>query len=138
MNGTFRHNIDAKGRLFVPAKLREELGERFYVTKGLDNCLFVYPEAGWGEIEEKLKNLPLSRARRMQRMFFANAEYCTLDAQGRIVVPMALREHASLEKEVAIIGVGSRAEIWNAERWDRMNEEYDAESMAEDMDKIGF
>jgi len=139
MTGTYRHTIDQKGRLFIPAKLREELGESFYVTKEVDNCLVAYPKNVWKEIEEKMAALPRSKARNLQRMIFGSAERCELDSQGRILIPQALREYAGLEKEVAIVGVSNRAEIWNAARWDKLNEEeYTAESLEEAMELLGI
>lgn len=105
----------------MPARFREELGERFIVTKGLDNCLFVYPLKGWEEMEQKLKALPFTRAdvRAFARFFFSGATECELDRQGRILVPANLREYARLEKEVVIAGVSSRVEIWSRELWEK-------------------
>ena len=138
MTGSFKHTIDAKGRLFIPAKLRDELGECFYVTKGLDECLSLYPEETWKRIEAEVSSLPVSQSRDFQRMFFASASMCETDAQGRIVVPQVLRTYAGLEKDVTIIGVSSRAEIWNADKWDVEMNKMSAESLAEAMDKLGI
>ncbi len=139
MTGEFRHTIDVKGRLFVPSRFREELGESFYVTKGLDNCLSIYPEAAWKAIEEKVAALPLSKSRNLQRTLFASAVRCELDAQGRIVVPQKLRDYAHLSKDVAVIGVSTRAEVWDAARWDAVEtNELTAEGLAESMDELGF
>ena len=101
MIGQYQHNIDAKGRLFIPAKYREELGETFYVTIGLDGCLSVYSDAKWADLTAKYDALPISKARSM-RALFANAAKCEPDAQGRILIPVKLREYAALEKEVVI------------------------------------
>lgn len=137
MTGTYRHTIDAKGRLFIPAKLREELGESFYVTKEVDRCLVAYPEQAWHEIEQKMAALPRSKARNIQRMIFSCAERCEPDPQGRIILPMALREYASLDREVVIIGVSNRAEIWDAAGWNRMDaEEFTAENLEEAMELL--
>ncbi|MGI9951154.1 division/cell wall cluster transcriptional repressor MraZ [Moorellaceae bacterium AZ2] len=127
--GEYHHVIDDKGRVIMPARFREELGERFIVTRGLDNCLFVYPLKGWEEMEQKLKSLPFTRAdvRAFVRFFFSGATECELDRQGRILVPGNLREYARLEKEVVIAGVSSRVEIWSRELW----EQYLAETAAE-------
>ena len=138
MNGTYRQTMDAKGRLNIPIKLRTELGERFYVTKGLDGCLMVYAEADWRAIEEKMRALPLGKSRNLQRMLFANAELCVPDSQWRIVVPQELRDYAHLEKDVTIIGVGSRAEFWNSEAWDRVDGSMTSDDYAEAMDELGF
>lgn len=119
LTGEFQHAIDPKGRLFIPARLREELGERFVVTRGLENCLFVYPMKEWAALEEKLRSLPFTRAeaRGFQRLFFSGATECELDKQGRILLPAHLREYAGLEKDVVLIGVSTRVEIWNLASW---------------------
>ncbi|HHV61826.1 MAG TPA: division/cell wall cluster transcriptional repressor MraZ [Firmicutes bacterium] len=117
--GTFWHTIDAKGRLIMPAKFREELGERFIATKGLDSCLFVFPLSEWENQERQLRSLPLSRSdvRAYSRLFFSGAAECEFDKQGRIMIPAHLREYAKLEKDVVIIGVSTRIEIWNEPTW---------------------
>jgi len=137
--GEYQHTIDPKGRLILPAKFRYDLGEKFIVTKGLDNCLFVYPNEEWSKLEQKLSNLPLTSrdARAFVRFFFAGAAECDLDKQGRFLIPANLREHAGFDKEIVIIGVSSRLEIWSKEAWESYNEsselEYDEifEKMAE-------
>ena len=139
MTGEFQHSIDSKGRLFVPAKLRPELGEFFFVTKGLDNCLFLYPAGNWADIEEKIAALPLSKSRNLQRMLFASAQRCELDSQGRILIPQKLRQYAGLNKDVTIIGVSSRAEIWDSEKWQRIEQDdLTSETLAESMEELGF
>ena len=135
--GQYQHNIDAKGRLFIPAKYREELGETFYVTIGLDGCLSVYSDAKWAELTAKFDALPLSKARSM-RALFANAAKCEPDSQGRIVIPQKLRKYAGLEKETVIIGVHDRAEIWSAAAWNAQEEEMSPEKMAACMAELGF
>ena len=138
MYGKYKHSVDPKGRLFVPSKLREELGEAFYVTLGLDHCLSVYTEAGWQAILDKYNALPISQARKM-RFLFANAAKCELDSQGRIVIPQKLRKYAGLEKDVVIIGVNDRAEIWSADAWNAQEEEeMTPEKMSECMEALGF
>ena len=138
MYGKYKHSVDPKGRLFVPSKLREELGEAFYVTLGLDHCLSVYTEAGWQAILDKYNALPISQARKM-RFLFANAAKCELDSQGRIVIPQKLRKYAGLEKDVVIIGVNDRAEIWSADAWNAQEEEeMNPEKMAACMAELGF
>ena len=116
MIGQYQHNIDAKGRLFIPAKYREELGETFYVTIGLDGCLSVYSDAKWADLTAKFDALPISQARKM-RALFANAAKCEPDAQGRILIPAKLRQYAALEREVVINGASKCLELWNPERW---------------------
>ncbi|MBM7095874.1 MULTISPECIES: division/cell wall cluster transcriptional repressor MraZ [Alteribacter] len=124
--GEYRHNIDEKGRMIIPAKFRENLGSSFVVTRGLDQCLFVYPEEEWRHLEQKLKTLPFTKkdARAFTRFFFSGATECELDKQGRANIASVLRSYAKLEKECVIIGVSNRVEIWSKEIW----EEYVAES----------
>ena len=137
MYGKYKHTVDPKGRLFVPSKLREELGDAFYVTLGLDHCLSVYTEAGWQGILDKYNALPISQARKM-RFLFANAAKCEPDKQGRIVIPQPLREFAGLTKEVMIIGADDRCEIWDKAEWDAVCGEMNAESIGELIDALGF
>ena len=140
--GEYNHTIDAKGRLIVPAKFREILGDNFIVTKGLDGCLFVYPNDEWTRFEEKLKSLPLTNknARQFTRFFLAGAAACEVDKQGRILLPQVLREFASLEKDVVLVGVASRIEIWSRERWDESMNTYDGDmdEVAENTESLGF
>lgn len=119
MTGKYRHNIDGKGRLFVPAKLREELGETFYVTIGLRHSLMILTELGWKTLEEKKQNLPMAQAQSL-RFVFANAVHCEPDKQGRILLPSELRAYANLTQETVITGFGDKAEIWDAETYDAM------------------
>ena len=140
--GEYNHTIDAKGRLIVPVKFREILGDNFIVTKGLDGCLFVYPNDEWTRFEEKLKSLPLTNknARQFTRFFLAGAAACEVDKQGRILLPQVLREFANLEKDVVLVGVASRIEIWSRERWDESMNTYDGDmdEVAENMESLGF
>ena len=122
MTGQYAHNIDAKGRLFIPARLREELGERFHVTIGQDRCLSVYSDESWTAFMDKLKELSYSKVKQLRPMFACAAD-CELDVQGRILSPAKLREYAGLDKEVVVIGSFDRVEIWNAQRWARMEED---------------
>jgi MraZ protein len=122
--GEFQHSIDAKGRLIIPSRFRDGLGERFIATKGLDHSLFLYPLKEWEIIEQKLKNLPFTRAdvRAFVRLFFSGASECELDRQGRILLTANLREFARINRDVVVIGVSSRVEIWAKEEWDGYNE----------------
>ena len=138
MTGTYEHSIDAKGRLFIPAKLREELGVTFYLAMGVDECLAIYPQETWNRFTEKFASLPMSQSAAM-RPLFANASKCELDSQGRIVIPQKLRKYAGLEKDVVIIGVNDRAEIWSAETWNaREEEEMTPEKMKACLAALGF
>ncbi|KRN88966.1 cell division protein mraz [Ligilactobacillus ceti DSM 22408] len=131
--GEYRHTIDSKGRMIIPAKFREELGTTFVVTRGMDGCLFGYPMDEWQVLEAKLKKLPLTKkdARAFVRFFYSAAIECELDKQGRINIPKALREHAQLTKKSVVVGVSDRIEIWSQERWDAF-----AESAEENFDEI--
>jgi MraZ protein len=140
--GEYQHTIDPKGRVIMPAKFREELGEKFVVTKGLDNCLFVYPNEEWRNLEQKLRTLPLTskEARAFIRFFFAGAAECEVDKQGRILIPSNLREHAALDKELVIIGVSTRVEIWSRDAWVSYNDDssLDHEAIVERMAELGI
>ena len=138
MTGTYEHSIDAKGRLFIPAKLREELGVTFYLAMGVDECLAIYPQETWNRFTEKFASLPMSQSAAM-RPLFANASKCELDSQGCIVIPQKLRKYAGLEKDAVIIGVNDRAEIWSAETWNaREEEEMTPEKMKACLAALGF
>lgn len=137
VTGTYEHSIDAKGRLFIPAKLREELGGTFYLAMGVDTCLAIYPQESWDKFTEKFASLPVSQSRGM-RSLFANAVKCAPDSQGRIVLPQRLRDYAALGKDVVIIGVHDRAEIWDAARWSETEEDMTPEKMAALMESLGM
>lgn len=138
--GEYSHTLDAKGRLIIPSTFREQLGNEFVVTKGLDGCLFVYAQAEWERFEEKLRGLPLTNpnARKFTRFFLAGACDCELDRQGRILLPAVLRDFAGLEKEVVLAGVGSRIEIWNRAVWQKQNVYDDMDEIAENMEGLGI
>ncbi len=140
--GEYSHSIDTKGRINMPSKFREKLGETFYVTKGLDNCLFVFPEFEWRVFEDKLKQLPLTNrnARAFVRLFFAGATECNLDKQGRVNIPQTLREHAAFDKDVVAIGVGTRIELWSNDNWETYNnpDNISYDDIAEQMAELGI
>ena len=137
--GEYNHSIDAKGRVIVPSKFREQLGEEFVVTKGLDGCLFVYPKSEWEGIEEKFRALPSNgETRRFMRFFFAGAAVCEVDKQGRILLPANLREYAGIEKDVVSVGVYSRVEIWSKDRYLDNTDFDDMEEIAEHMAELGL
>ena len=123
--GEFQHNVDAKGRLIVPAKYRELLGEQFVITRGLDQCLFGYPMNEWNKIEEKLKEMPVTKkdARAFTRFFFSGAQEVELDKQGRVNIPAPLLTYAKIDKECVILGVSNRFEIWAKDAWEAYFEE---------------
>ena len=140
--GEYKHNIDSKGRLIVPAKFRDDLGETFVITRGLDGCLFGYPMEQWKELEAKLKQLPLAKkeARAFTRFFYSAATECAIDSQGRFLIPQTLRTHAELEKACFVVGVSERFEIWSENRWNSFTEEAEEtfEDIAESMIDFGF
>ena len=140
--GEFEHSLDVKGRLIMPSKLREDMGEKFIVTKGLDGCLFGFSKNEWQNFEEKLKTLPLTNknARDFVRFFLSGATECEIDKQGRFLIAGNLREYATLEKDVVIIGVGTRLEIWDREKWKNYNnsENISADEIAENMTMLGI
>lgn len=138
--GEYSHSLDTKGRLIMPAKLRQDIGDKFILTKGLDGCLFVFSQTEWNNFEEKLKGLPLSdkNARNFVRFFLSGATECEIDKQGRFLIPTNLRISANLEKDAIIIGVGTRIEIWNKETWEKCDEEISADEIAENMANLGI
>jgi MraZ protein len=140
--GEYLHTIDNKGRLIFPARFREELGETCIATKGLDNCLFVYTRDEWAILEEKLKKLPLAKpeARAFVRFFFSGAAELECDKQGRVLLPANLREHAQLDKDVVVIGVSTRIEIWDKAAWDEYNRQINptVTAIAENLADLGI
>ena len=138
--GEYEHSLDAKGRLIMPAKLREDIEDKFIITKGLDGCLFGFSQKEWNNFEEKLKTLPLTNknARDFVRFFLSGAIECEIDSQGRILISQGLRAHAELEKEIVIIGVSSRIEIWSKDKWENYNEGLDSDDIAEKMTLLGI
>lgn len=142
--GEFKHTVDTKGRLIIPSKFREYLGDVFVVTKGLDGCLFAYDNQEWEAFEQKLRALPLNKKdnRIFARHFLAGASDVEVDKQGRVLLPPNLREFAGLVKDVVLVGMGNRIEIWDQDKWkDAQLDEDDEETMediAERMDELGL
>jgi MraZ protein len=140
--GRFEHTIDDKGRLTIPAKYRATLSAGVVVTRGLDRCLYVYPQAEWEQFAEKTRQLPLTKAdaRAFVRFFFAEASDCTPDKQGRVLIPGYLREYADLHAEVIVAGAHNRLEVWNPEAWqqDRARLEDSADANAERLGDLGI
>lgn len=136
----YNHTVDAKGRLIIPSKFRELLGEEFVVSKGMDGCLFVYANEDWNAFEQKLTSLPLinKEARQFARFFLAGAAQVELDKQGRILLPANLREFAGLDKDVVLVGVGSRIEIWSREKWESVTEEDNMDEITSAMEALGL
>ena len=138
MTGEYRHSLDNKGRLFIPAKLREELGEVFYITLSMDRCLCVYSAESWQSFSEKVGAMPYVKQRRM-RPLFAHAARCELDSQGRTIIPQNLRTYASLTKNVTVVGCNNHAELWDSEAWQSVYEsESTPENIAAAMEELNF
>ena len=140
--GEYSHVLDAKGRMFMPAKFRDELGEKFIVTIGLDRCLFVFPTETFQIYKEKLDAISLANrdARNFTRFFFAGAGECELDKQGRIMLPQKLRTYARLEKALTVVVVSGRIELWNTEDWEKEHsiENFSPDEFSEKMELLGF
>lgn len=140
--GEYAHSIDTKGRLIMPSKLKDDIGEKFVITKGLDGCLFVYSQVEWKNFENKLRTFPLTNkdARALVRFFLAGAMECEIDKQGRFLISSNLREFASLEKDVVIIGVLNKIEIWSKDKWLEYSEKenMEADEIAEKMADLGI
>ncbi|MCQ2549483.1 MAG: division/cell wall cluster transcriptional repressor MraZ [Lachnospiraceae bacterium] len=136
--GEYNHTVDAKGRVIIPAKFRELLGNEFMVTKGLDGCLFVYDEEEWNAFANKLKALPVNNAnaRKLVRFFMAGAANVEVDKNGRILLPASLREFAGLEKDVVVAGLNNRVEIWDKERYDMKCTYDDMDEIAEQLSEL--
>ena len=138
--GEYEHSLDVKGRIIMPAKFRDDIGDKFIVTKGLDGCLFAFSKEEWTKFEEKLSTLPISNkdARSFTRFFFAGAIDCELDKQGRFLISSNLREFAAFNKDVVIVGMNSRIEIWSKEKWEECNDNLSADDIAEKMEMLGI
>lgn len=140
--GEYKHSVDSKGRVIIPSKFREKLGEHFIVTRGLDGCLFVYPMEEWKKVEDKLQTLPLAQkdARKFTRFFYSAATECKVDKQGRVNLPQTLLNYAEINNTSYLIGVSNRIEIWNEEKWDLFTQETENsfEDIAEDLIDFGF
>jgi len=140
--GEYQNSIDPKGRIIVPSKFRDELGYKFILTKGLDNCLYIYPMDEWNKFQDKLTDLPVTNkdARAFVRFFFSSAVECETDKQGRLTIPQNLREHARIDKDLVTIGVLSKIEIWSKREWDNYSESTNlgSDEIAEKMAEFGI
>ena len=138
MTGEYQHSLDSKGRLFMPAKLREELGAVFYITISMDRCLCAYSSESWKAFSEKVNAMPYIKQRKM-RPLFAHAAKCELDSQGRALIPQNLREYAGFEKNVTVVGCNNHAELWDSEAWRSVFEaETTPENIAAVMEELEF
>ena len=138
LKGTYYQSMDVKGRMTFPAKLREIIGEKFIVTRGSDGCLFVYSQEDFDRKNEQLKNLPMKASKDFQRFFTGGATVAEPDKQGRILIPAALRKWAELEKDVIVLGVNDRCEIWSKEKWEEFNENIDSDALLEALEGVGL
>ncbi|MDR3552037.1 MAG: division/cell wall cluster transcriptional repressor MraZ [Clostridia bacterium] len=136
--GEYQHNIDPKGRVFIPVHIRDDLGGRFIVTKGIDGCLCAYSMSALQVLETKLRGLPMSRARDLQRFFFSGAADVEIDRQGRVLISAALREYAALTKDVVITGQSDHAEIWDKQRWEQVCAGITPEKVKKTMDEYAI
>ena len=136
--GEYRHTIDAKGRLFIPAKLREKLGEDFILSRGFDKCICVYPMEEWERFTEKIEELPVAKERHIRRYFYAGAYEGVIDAQGRVTLSQMYREFAKLEKDVVIVGNRSHLELWSASAWEEEQKFIDNEDITNELIELGF
>lgn len=138
--GEYNHTINAKGRLIIPAKFREVLGDEFVVTKGMDGCLFVFDNSEWQVFAEKLRSLPMidKEVRQFTRFFLAGAASVEVDKQGRILLPSVLRDFAGIIKDTVLIGVGSRIEIWSKDRWEGTVTYQDMDEISTHMVELGI
>ena len=138
--GEYNQNLDVKGRINIPAKFRDDLGSSFVVSKGLDNCVYVYPKEEWERFKQELYSVPSSKRRQLQRFFFSGAEECSVDTQGRVVIPPRIREYAGLTKEIVVIGVSDKVEIWNRDNWKAYMDkpDFNADAVAAIMEELGI
>ena len=136
--GEFFHSFDEKGRVNFPAKLREELGEQFVITKGLDGCLSAYSMEKWEHISKIVEGLPQAKARNLKRFMFSSATVVNPDKQGRVLVTQTLRSYAKITKDIAVIGASDHVELWDRERWNELNAAMDSDDIAAAMDELGF
>lgn len=135
--GEYNHAIDAKGRIFVPAKYRDDLGNTFVITRGIDSCLTVYPMAEWEKFSGKINEMPPTQARKIRRFIYANASDVEVDSQGRVLLSESLRTYAGIEKNAVIIGLGSYLEIWSDENWNKERETETSDEIADLMVALG-
>ncbi|QAT40003.1 division/cell wall cluster transcriptional repressor MraZ [Clostridium sp. JN-9] len=139
--GEYAHALDSKNRIIIPSKFRDELGNKFILTKGLDGCLYAYTSAEWSNLENKLKTLPLTNknARAFVRFFFSGANEIEMDKQGRGLIPQSLLEYANIKKDIVSIGVSTRIEIWSKDSWEQYNNSnIDFDQIAEQMSDLGI
>ncbi len=140
VSGEFQHNVDKKGRMFIPSKFREELGEKLMVCKGLDGkpCLFVFSMEAWEALDNKIQSMPMATSIKLQRFIYSGAAEVECDGQGRILLPAALRGYAGLDAAATVVGMSRRAEIWSPENWEEESKLCTAECAFNLMEELGI
>ena len=138
--GEYNHNLDTKGRTSIPSKFRDDLGGNFVLSKGLDNCLYAYSKEEWEGFQKELLELKGGDGLKVRRFFFSGATECEIDSLGRVVIPPAFREYAGLSREIVILGVSNRAEIWDRERWNNYmsDSSFESDEIAKAMERLGI
>jgi MraZ protein len=138
--GEYKHNVDGKGRVFIPAKLRETLGESFMLCKGIEGkrCLCIYPMDEWNKLDETIRQLPTVKASAVRHFLYAGAASLECDGQGRALLPASLREYAELTGEISILGMSTHLELWNNDAWSKENGEYSPEAIGEMVAELNF
>jgi MraZ protein len=136
--GEFWYSMDQKGRVSIPSKLRDELGDEFKICKGFDKCLNIYPNKEWETFAQKIRELPEAKQRHARRYFFSGTSDGALDAQGRIAVPPVYRQFAALDKDVVIIGNENHIEIWSVAEWESEQQHMSSEGVTGDLVECGF
>lgn len=138
--GEYKHSVDGKGRVFIPAKLREDLGNSFMLCRGIEGkrCLCVYSNEEWDNLDEKIRQLPTMKASKVRRFLYAGATKLDSDSQGRVLLPAGLREYACLQGEICILGMSTHLELWNSDAWAEENSEYTPESIGELVAELEF
>ena len=136
--GGSQHTIDAKGRMFFPARFRDEMWENITICRGVEKCLMLYTEKEWAKFSERIGEQPFSVSSKLQRYFFSTAAFCSVDAQGRLLLPQQLRDFAGIKKDVWVTGVRDRVEIWDIDEWNKAQDAMTTEDVKNLMDEIGF
>lgn len=138
LSGGYQHSLDNKGRVFFPTRLKEEMGEEIVLCRGVEKCLMAFSKQGWADFADRMKTLPFSTGRDMQRFFFSTAAECSVDKQGRLLIPQNLREYAGLKDDVMLTGVQTRVEIWDLSEWQNYADNLAPSGIIAKMDEIGF
>ena len=136
--GGSKHTVDAKGRMFFPARFRDEMWEDITICRGVEKCLMLYTQEEWARFSQRIKEQPFSVSSQLQRYFFSTAALCSVDAQGRLLLPQQLRDFAGLQKDFWVTGVQDRVEIWDIDEWNKAQSAMTNDDVKSLMDRIGF